>query len=197
MKLQEVVSNYQVVQDTHLTIDDTSRNLYETTGEQRHWWPGKFSGLERLTQWNNEWNAMGSKKASAKTTFFFSFTCSICQRALPVHWETGLALGYLCCGASTIGSTAAPGVGWLWKCLPLSLCVLIDLVTILWGFSSQSLCLVCQLWLAYVQCLHHWCPCSIVATGVTPGNIWCSKSLQPFSRLWHHPIPHTIDVAST
>ena len=126
------------------------------------------------------------KNVFGENYFFFSLICSICQRALPVHLETGLALGYLCCGASTIGSTAAPGVCWLWKCQPLSLCVLIDWVTILSGFSSQSLCIVCQLWLAYVQCLHHWCLCNIVATGVTPGNIWCSKSLLPFSRLWHH-----------
>ena len=82
-------------------------------------WP---SGITNGMLW-------GQKRLRRKLLFFFSFTCSICQRALPVHWETGLALGYLCCGASTIGSTAAPGVGWLWKCLPLSLCVLIDLAT--------------------------------------------------------------------
>ena len=42
----------------------------ETTGEQRRWRPGKFSGFFRFTQWNNEWHASRSKMSPAKITIF-------------------------------------------------------------------------------------------------------------------------------
>ena len=69
-----------------------------TTWEQRHWRPGKFSGLLRFTQWNNEWHASRSEMSLAKISIFphslVRITKELCQ-----FFEKLVRLGVTCAAA--------------------------------------------------------------------------------------------------
>ena len=66
--------------------------------EQRHWRPGKFSGLLRFTQWNNEWHASRSKMSPAKFAIFPHSLVRIAKE-LCQFFEKLVRLGVTCAAA--------------------------------------------------------------------------------------------------